>query len=87
MSAIHQAYLSVDNKLKQQNEQSGCTAVTCMVQDGVLYTANVGDARIVLSRNGIATRLSYDHKASDPEEKQRIAERGGFVVNGKVASK
>lgn len=36
------------------------------------------------SRNGSATRLSYDHKGSDTNETHRIMESGGFVVNGRV---
>ncbi|KAI9020502.1 phosphatase 2C-like domain-containing protein [Hyaloraphidium curvatum] len=50
----------------------------------ILYTANVGDARAVLCRDGRAVRLSYDHKGSDPAEQQRIADAGGFVVNNRV---
>jgi protein phosphatase PTC1 len=50
----------------------------------VLYTANVGDARIVLCRNGRALRLSYDHKGSDENEGRRVAAAGGLILNNRV---
>jgi protein phosphatase PTC1 len=50
----------------------------------VLYTANVGDARIVLCRQGRALRLSYDHKGSDESEGRRIANAGGLILNNRV---
>ncbi|KAM3510621.1 hypothetical protein MY11210_005751 [Beauveria gryllotalpidicola] len=50
----------------------------------VLYTANVGDARIILCRNGKALRLSYDHKGSDENEGKRIANAGGLILNNRV---
>ncbi|KAH0285235.1 MgPP2CL-1, protein phosphatase 2C-like protein 1, partial [Aureobasidium sp. EXF-3399] len=50
----------------------------------VLYTANVGDARIVLCRNGKALRLSYDHKGSDENEGKRISGAGGLILNNRV---
>ncbi|KAG8930381.1 Protein phosphatase 2C 1 [Tulasnella sp. 417] len=50
----------------------------------VLYTANAGDARAVLSRSGKAVRLTYDHKGSDRKEVRRIQEAGGFVLNNRV---
>lgn len=50
----------------------------------VLYTANVGDARIILCRSGKALRLSYDHKGSDELEGKRIANAGGLILNNRV---
>lgn len=50
----------------------------------VLYTANVGDARIVLCRSGKALRLSYDHKGSDENEGRRVANAGGLILNNRV---
>lgn len=50
----------------------------------VLYTANVGDARIVLCRNGKALRLSYDHKGADENEGRRISKAGGLILNNRV---
>jgi protein phosphatase PTC1 len=50
----------------------------------VLYTANVGDARIVLCRSGKALRLSYDHKGSDENEGKRVTGAGGLILNNRV---
>ncbi|KWU41973.1 protein phosphatase 2C [Rhodotorula sp. JG-1b] len=49
-----------------------------------LYTANAGDARAVLCRGGRAIRLSYDHKAGDAKEMQRIEAAGGYIANQRV---
>lgn len=57
---------------------------TSATRQRVLYTANVGDARIVLCRNGKALRLSYDHKGSDENEGRRVANAGGLILNNRV---
>ncbi|AJV04029.1 Ptc1p [Saccharomyces cerevisiae YJM1401] len=49
-----------------------------------LYTANVGDSRIVLFRNGSSIRLTYDHKASDTLEMQRVEQAGGLIMKSRV---
>ncbi|KAJ5120344.1 uncharacterized protein N7515_009732 [Penicillium bovifimosum] len=54
------------------------------IRQRVLYTANVGDARIVLCRNGKALRLSYDHKGSDENEGRRVTNAGGLILNNRV---
>ena len=50
----------------------------------MLYTSNVGDLRIVLYRKGKAYRLSYDHKASDINEMNRIRDSGGLIMKNRV---
>lgn len=72
----------------QETASAGAAALPKLqekaVRQRVLYTANVGDARIVLCRNGKALRLSYDHKGSDENEGKRIANAGGLILNNRV---
>ena len=50
-------------------DNTGSTACVAVVRNEmnnkVLYVANVGDTRAVMSKNGLAERMSYDHKGSD----------------------
>jgi protein phosphatase PTC1 len=70
------------------NSETTAASVAQLTQQAarqrVLYTANVGDARIVLCRNGRALRLSYDHKGSDEQEGRRVANAGGLILNNRV---
>ena len=71
-AALSKTFVDTNGELTEKNKiHSGCTAITAFIQtelddDGndarVLYTANAGDARAVLSRSCKAIRLSYDHK-------------------------
>jgi protein phosphatase 2C family protein 2/3 len=64
---------------------SGCTAVTCIVDDNLkLYVANAGDSRIIMSTNGEAKAISVDHKPSNEVELRRIINAGGYVEAGRV---
>jgi len=96
--SLNKAFLKTDSQLNEKRGiPSGCTAIVVLVrkekvkdendneiEKRVLYSANVGDARAVLSRNGRALRLSCDHKGSNIEEVQRITDAGGFVLNARV---
>ncbi|PWW79429.1 PP2C-domain-containing protein [Tuber magnatum] len=66
------------------NENAKPAATQQNERQRVLYTANVGDARIVLCRSGKALRLSYDHKGSDENEGKRVANAGGLILNNRV---
>lgn len=54
-----------------------------------IYVANTGDSRSVISLQGEARPLSFDHKPMNPDENARIIAAGGFVefnrVNGNLA--
>jgi serine/threonine protein phosphatase PrpC len=82
-------------KLTSESEYMGSTAVmvlVCKEKDyispltsrKVLYCANVGDSRCVLVSNFGVKRLSYDHKASDVQEINRVNGSGGVIFNGRV---
>jgi serine/threonine protein phosphatase PrpC len=49
-------------------------------QRQTIITANVGDSRAILSRNGSAIDLTRDHKPNDPIEEARIEAKGGYVA-------
>lgn len=59
----------------------GTTALVSVQVGPKLYTANAGDCRAVLCRDGRALRLSRDHKPELPDERQRIEAAGGRVAN------
>ncbi|CDJ45423.1 protein phosphatase 2C, putative, partial [Eimeria tenella] len=57
---------------------SGTTACVALLQHNVLYVANVGDSRCVLSRAGRAVPLTDDHHLrSNRKEQQRVKAAGG----------
>lgn len=49
----------------------------------MMYICNVGDSRAVLyretPREKLAIELSYDHKPTRPDEKERIIRQGGKI--------
>ncbi len=79
----------IDNILKENNfYQVGSTAciiyITKENNKKFLYCANVGDTRCIILRNDSFERLSYDDRASDDNEYNRIINNGGIVFGGRV---
>jgi len=68
---------------------AGTTAVVVLLKNNRLYCGNVGDSRAIISVNGLAEPLSYDHKPANESEARRIIAAGGWVefnrVNGNLA--
>jgi len=86
--SITKSFFATDAELLEKKEKSGTTAAVAIIRrkdDGnILYTANVGDARIVLNRNGTGVALTKDHKSTDPEEVQLLKSKGALVFLNKV---
>ncbi|KZW03340.1 PP2C-domain-containing protein [Exidia glandulosa HHB12029] len=86
--ALKQAFLGTDEDMRADpafmHDPSGCTAVAALIADGKIYVANAGDSRSVLSHQGTAKPLSYDHKPQNEIETQRIKAAGGYIEYGRV---
>ncbi|KDO33005.1 hypothetical protein SPRG_02696 [Saprolegnia parasitica CBS 223.65] len=86
VASLTTAFEQTDAAFLQESDrpQAGSTATTVFIAGRRMYVANVGDSRTVLSRNGVAVRLSNDHKPSRPDEAQRIRDTGGFIIHGRI---
>ena len=89
VNSLHTSFLQADKSLKEFDfvhvGATGC--VVYITQEGnkkVVYCANVGDTRCTFFSQSKIERLSYDHRADDPKEKQRIINNGGIVINKRV---
>ena len=71
-------------------DADGCGSTACVVvvrREGahtVLYVANIGDTRAVLSKSGQAERMSIDDKCDNPDEIARIKAANGLIVQQRV---
>jgi serine/threonine protein phosphatase PrpC len=77
---------SGDEDPKAMLDGIGCTANVILFdrEEFCLYIANAGDSRCVLSRDGKAVPLSFDHKPENEEERKRIEKAGSYIADGRV---
>lgn len=61
-------------------ESRGCTANVVLIKGETIYCANAGDSRAIMGVAGKNISLSFDHKPTNPSERQRIT-RAGSTVN------
>lgn len=82
-------FAKIDNELRLV-DADGCGSTACVAivrKEGshqVLYVANTGDTRCVLSKGGQAERMSVDHKGDNPDEILRIKSSGGIIMENRV---
>ena len=80
----------IDEKIKQSNfyqvGSTGCIIyITRENNKKVIYSANIGDTRsILINSQKKVTRLSFDDRASEPSEYNRITSQGGIVFAGRI---
>eukprot|EP00559_Dactyliosolen_fragilissimus_P005174 CAMPEP_0184859114 /NCGR_PEP_ID=MMETSP0580-20130426/4147_1 /TAXON_ID=1118495 /ORGANISM="Dactyliosolen fragilissimus" /LENGTH=533 /DNA_ID=CAMNT_0027355585 /DNA_START=515 /DNA_END=2116 /DNA_ORIENTATION=- len=87
ISAIKHAFHDVEDQVlnNKKLQFQGSTAVAVMLHEDfstgnrTLVSANVGDSRAVLSREGQAIELTRDHKPNDEDEKKRITSFGESI--------
>ncbi len=71
-------------------DSDGCGSTACVAvvrREGlhnILYVANVGDTRAVLSKSGQAERMSIDDKCDNHDEQARIKQSNGLIVMNRV---
>ena len=59
--------------------------LTCVyLTDNTLHLANVGDSSCFMVNNNKATKISFDHKCTEPSELSRIEKEGGKVIEERL---
>lgn len=86
--ALKDGFLECDQAILRdygmRDDDLGCAATLCLVTALLIFCGNAGDLRTVMSIDGFAKALSYDHKPLNEGEKARICSAGGYVDMGRV---
>lgn len=86
--ALKDGFLECDQAILRdydmRDDDLGCAATLCLVTALLIFCGNAGDLRTVMSVDGFAKALSYDHKPLNEGEKARICSAGGYVDMGRV---
>jgi len=96
--SLKQSFYIIDNDLKSSNiTEIGSTGTIVLLTKErkhienldkyIIYVANVGDTRAVLFNKNNITRLTFDHRADNAMERNRIKNSGGFIINNRVNGK
>ncbi|XP_053213729.1 serine-rich adhesin for platelets-like [Panonychus citri] len=84
--SIRMAYAATDfqytdKSLAEHASRSGCTAVTCVLENrSRLFIHWAGDSMALVSRNGKPFFITNPHNLEREDEKERVEEMGGTVL-------
>jgi len=83
---LTQTYLYADKMFLKKEQKSGSTACSLFInnQTKMFAVANTGDSRIIGLVGNKIIQLSVDHKPDNNNEKQRIYQNNGFVMNSRL---
>ena len=84
---LHQSFIGVNNLIRNDQSAYFCGSCANMVLlfPGIIFDANTGDSRAVLSINNKTISLSTDHKPNiNIDETQRIIKLGGWISQNRV---
>jgi len=84
---LRESFLEMSEEMGKKGINNGTTAAVVYLRGNKIYTANVGDTRILRctqDKDIVTQRLTVDHRANDESEHRRIREVGGFVAAGRV---
>jgi protein phosphatase 1B len=83
--ALTAAFFELDAALSLQGHACGGTTCTSVfLTPTTHFFTNLGDSRTVLNRAGKMLFHTRDHKPYAQNERARIKNAGGFVLNGRV---
>lgn len=84
---IKDCFFKVDLDLCKLGTLTNCGStaiVATLVKNQFIIVANTGDSRCILSLNGTAKTLSYDHKPIIMNERIRIENSNGYIMNNRI---
>lgn len=82
---MRETLVEVNEALTKQYPNKGTTFAAAIIIKNDIYTANIGDTRIILvTEAGEVKQLSEDHRPTVKAEHDMITSHGGFVLRGKT---
>jgi protein phosphatase 1L len=79
LSAFRKTYWALTRELINFSDDGGACAANFYIKDGMIYHANVGDARIIVVGNGDYVQLTTDHRVNNQRERRRVTKSGSTI--------